>query len=77
MAFARSSSSLEIFAECSFDSSLERAIADARASSSSSTGECLKSFSDLGGELVEIRDGDEKRGGGRDKGGGTVSNGEA
>jgi len=77
IAFARSSSSLETFTECSIDSLSERA--STRASSSSSlTGVFLVSSSNLGGGPVGIRGGDEARGGGwANKGGATVSYGES
>ena len=78
IAFAKSSSSLETFPECSFDSLSEMAIASASCSASSSAGARLTSFSNPGGELVGNRGGDGRRGGGgTKKGGGTVSNGEA
>lgn len=77
IAFARSSCSLETLPQCSFASCLERAITNARSLSSSLPGVCLMSFSGLGGELVGIRGGEEKRGGGwTKKGGAAVSNGE-
>ena len=74
IALARSSSSLETFTECSFDSFSERAITNARFLSSSSTGACSTPFSILGDELVGILCGDGIREG--NEGGTTVSNGE-
>lgn len=79
MAFARSSSSsFETFPDCSFDSFSERTErASASAISFSSLSARLRSFSNLGGELVGRWGGDEVRGGGgTKKGGATVSNGE-
>jgi hypothetical protein len=73
-----SSSSLEAFLDCSFDSFSERASAIAIASSSSSTGACFTSVWGLGGEAAGPRGGDENcGGGGAYEGGGAVSNGEA
>lgn len=76
IAFARSSSSLEILPWRSCDSFSERAIASASCFSSSSMGGHLSSLSSLGDELVGIRGGVGMRGGGRAKGGGRVSYGE-
>lgn len=58
IALARSSSSLETLTECSFDSFSDRAIARARASSSSRADVCSALFPDLVGEPVGIRDDD-------------------
>ena len=78
IAFARSSSSLDTFPECSFDSSSDMASTRASSSSSSSTGAFLVSSSNLGGGPVGIRGGDEKRGGGGpNEGGAAVSYGES
>jgi len=78
IAFANSSSSCETFPERSFDSFSERAIASASASSSSSTGACLTSSWNLGGEPAGYRgrDGMGGGGGGTNKGGALVSYGE-
>ena len=78
MAFANSSSSLETFPDCSFDSLSERASTRLSSSCSLLPGTRLRSFSNFGGELVRTRGGDDTRGGGgKCEGGGTASNGEA
>lgn len=78
IALASSSSSLDTFPECSFNSFSERASASASCFSSSSIGATLVSSSNLGGGLVGRRGGDETRGGGgANKGGAAVSYGEA
>jgi len=78
IAFAMSSSSLETFTECSFDSFSDRASTRASSSSTSSTGAFLVSSTRLGGGPVGKRGGDETRGGGwAINGGATVSYGES
>ena len=78
IAFARSSSSLETFPECSFDSFSERASARASSSSKSSTGAFLGSSSNLGGGTDGKWGGDETRGGGgTNTGGAGASYGES